>query len=559
MFSATASLRVENRHAFGLRSFAFTVSPLWEMELNTVTESPRLLVVSPTGRSEMLLEVSSPYRDVALLPGESCTVTFRYSGRCNGGIGVAPRQLASFMVEGGVLMGSDRLDFLPLIGFSPHMIEGSELKPDRHRAGASDLRRGPLWGGGGLIDVTAAVRIPEEYRANLPGSLVSETVEDGWRTLRWKTDRPISEDFHIVAGRWAETKGQRSSVWHSPKHAQNIPSIIEALDAARESYSQWFGDYPWRELRLSEFPGLSDYAQSGDTNIVFSESMGFRALQTNDLDAAFAVTAHEAAHQWWGGQVLPGTGANILSEGLAQYATIRLIGERRGARMQQAFLRDLEEQYLLLRDPSTEEALSDFDDGSPDSHTLLYHRAGWVFWMLAQRMGFEASDVAHRQFVARFSDRHAFPVLEDYIDCMRSHVDPRVVDAFSGQWLKRQTVAQYAIKVLDSRPFAGGWRTTVQVVDLGATGGQVEVAITNGVARWGAGKSETPDFRSAIRTVSFDASDTAQLTVDTAFEAREAIVDPNVKILQIGRSSAVARIGTSSRSPHEGAALADEG
>jgi hypothetical protein len=131
-------------------------------------------------------------------------------------------------------MASDRLDFLPLIGFVPEMIEGNDLKPDRHRAGASDSRRGPLWGGGGLIDVTAAVRIPEEYRANLPGSLVSETVEDGWRTLRWKTDRPISEDFHIVAGRWAETKGQRSSVWHSPKHAQNVPSIIEALDAARE-------------------------------------------------------------------------------------------------------------------------------------------------------------------------------------------------------------------------------------------------------------------------------------------------------------------------------------
>jgi hypothetical protein len=179
--------------------------------------------------------------------------------------------------------------------------------------------------------------------------------------------------------------------------------------------------------------------------------------------------------------------------------------------------------------------------------------------MLAQRMGFEASDVAHRQFVARFADRHAFPVLKDYIDCMRSHVDPRVVDAFSAQWLERRAVAQYAIKLLDCRPIAGGWRTTVQVVDLGATGGQVEVAITNGVARWGAGKGEVPDYRSEVRAVSFDGSDTAQLTVDTAFEAREAIVDPDVKILQVGRAAAVARIGTSSRSPHEPAALADEG
>jgi hypothetical protein len=541
-FWATASLRVENRHAFALRSFAFTVSPLWRLESTTVSDGPSGLEILHTGRSTMLLEARDPLGDVALRPGEACTITFHYRGYCTGGIGTTPRQLNTFMVEGGVLMASNTLDFLPLVGFFPELIEGSVLRPDRCRAGAAGSPRGPLFGGGGLVDIAAEVRIPADYRANLPGTLVSESVVGGWRVLRWKTDRPVSDIFHIVAGRWIETKGQRCSVWHSAEHGQNVPSMVEALDAARESYSQWFGEYPWRELRLSEFPGLSDYAQSGDTNIVFSESMGFRALCTDDLDAAFTVTAHEAAHQWWGGLIVPGTGGNVLSEGLAQYATIRLVAQRRGMRMQQSFLRRLEEQYLATRDPSTEEPLSVFDDGSPDAHTLLYHRAGWVFWMLAQRMGYEASDAAHRQFVSEFADRRAFPVLGDYINCMRRHADPRMIDAFSAQWFDSPTVAHYNLKVLASIPHSNGWRTTVQVTDLGDTGDPVEVAITNGMPRWGAGDIEATGFRSETALVSFTDSNPAEITVETEFEPREAIIDPNVKILQVGRAAAVAKI-----------------
>jgi hypothetical protein len=64
------------------------------------------------------------------------------------------------------------------------------------------------------------------------------------------------------------------------------------------------------------------------------------------------------------------------------------------------------------------------------------------------------------------------------------------------------------------------------------------------VPRWGAGPGQAPDYRSEIGLASFDGSDTAEITVNTAFEARQAIVDPNVKILQVGRAAAVARIGT---------------
>jgi hypothetical protein len=68
------------------------------------------------------------------------------------------------------------------------------------------------------------------------------------------------------------------------------------------------------------------------------------------------------------------------------------------------------------------------------------------------------------------------------------------------------------------------------------------VAITNGMPRWGAGDSEAMGFRSETALVSFTDSNPAEITVETDFEPREAIIDPNVKILQVGRAAAVAKI-----------------
>jgi len=51
-------------------------------------------------------------------------------------------------------------------------------------------------------------------------------------------------------------------------------------------------------------------------------------------EAAFVVTAHEAAHQWWGNLLVPGKGpgGNVLAEGMAHFSTILLCEQVRGPR-----------------------------------------------------------------------------------------------------------------------------------------------------------------------------------------------------------------------------------
>jgi hypothetical protein len=544
-FTAKTKLHLRNEHDHALQSFAITTSPYWEVSKLACTGVPRPVTMWPSDISGMLWTARTigGAGAPALEPGETCVIDCEYECPTYRLLGREPSDPWIIMLEGGILLNSLELDFLPIVGFNEAIGAPLDLKPFRPEAGDGLAPTRPFFGSGRPIEVDAIVRIPEEYRANLPGVLESDSVAGGWRTMHWKTDKPVSELFHIVAGRWVETKGARSSIWHSPQHSRNVPSMVSALDGAREHYSRWFGEYPWKELRVSEFPGLLDYAQSGETNIVFSESMGFRALATRDVDAAFAVTAHEAAHQWWGGMLIPGEGpgGNILSEGLAQYSAARLIGVLRGERMRQSFMRQLEYSYIELRDPDSEDTLAEFDDGSPDAYTLLYHKGGWVFWMLANEFGYEASDRAHRAFIAENRDRRDHPLLADYLRTMGSYaVDDRRFEQFVEDWFESTRVGHYQIEALDSRQIpsrSGWWRTTVRVSNIGGVRMPIDVAFTNGEDRWSV--HGDADFHEERMRVTIRPGDAFDLTVETPFEPREAIVDPDVCVLQVGRSAAV--------------------
>jgi hypothetical protein len=191
--------------------------------------------------------------------------------------------------------------FMPVLGFMEQVGETDKntTEPKRYRR---DYYRGITRGGYGATSwfpARIAVTGPEAYMLNSVGVCTSNTVKDGWRTQVWQTDHP-AKILNIVCGRWSVKQGEQSTVYYYPGHKYNVDEISSTLDAARHWYSQWFTPYPWRELKLSEFPGLAGYAQGFGTDITFSENIGFLTRNTAQTDATFLVTAHETAHQWWG-------------------------------------------------------------------------------------------------------------------------------------------------------------------------------------------------------------------------------------------------------------------
>ena len=160
-----------------------------------------------------------------------------------------------------------------------------------------------------------------------------------------RTIRSASSTSWPVAGKCRE--GQHTKVFYDERHPYNVEEMGLALDSAYTYYSQWFRPYPWQELKLSEFANLATYAQGFPTNITFSEGIGFLTEDKPGANAAFLVTAHEAAHQWWGNLLVPGRGpgGNVLSEGGAHFSTGLLIEQVKGLGGRIEFFDGIEKSY----------------------------------------------------------------------------------------------------------------------------------------------------------------------------------------------------------------------
>jgi len=265
-----------------------------------------------------------------------------------------------------------------------------------------------------VVPARIAVTGPEAYTLNSVGVCTSNTVKDGWRTQVWQTDHP-AKILNIVCGRWAVKRGAQSTVYYYPGHKYNVDEISSTLDAARHWYSQWFTPYPWRELKLSEFPGLAGYAQGFGTDITFSENIGFLTRNTAQTDATFLVTAHETAHQWWGNILTPANGPNgdFLSEGAAHFSTMLLFEQVKGPRGRMEFAKGIEARYNDRRRPDDERPMYDVDGKRRYDTTVIYDRGGWVFWMIYDFLGHERAMQAYHHFFQTWSTSRDHPALQD--------------------------------------------------------------------------------------------------------------------------------------------------
>ena len=105
--------------------------------------------------------------------------------------------------------------------------------------------------------------------------------------------------------------------------------------------------------------GARHLARGNATNIFFSEGSGaVPALRTPEADPAFAIAAHEAAHQWWGHIMAPGEGPGgiVLAEGAANFSTLMLLEQMRGFQPRMSFATRWRATYGERRQPEHGEA-----------------------------------------------------------------------------------------------------------------------------------------------------------------------------------------------------------
>ncbi len=488
-----------------------------------------------------------------LPPGGTLRLGFRYEGTLLPGVSRngGPVELGEFITPAGGVVTGRNSDFVPVIKYDP-AIGASPVIPEEARTRAHQPRTFPPgWYRGETqaeldrSSFTHRIRInlPAEFLASSTGSMAANEVKAGRRTMLWVTDYPVRV-FNLTFGRWKQRRGSQGTVVnYHPGHTHNLDSMIEAMDGARRYYSEWFYPYPWKELRLNEFPNLAQYGRGNATNIFFSEGIGFLTRRTPDDDAAFLIAAHEAAHSWWGHVIQDGEGPGgvVMSEGTAHFATMLLIGKLRGPQERMGFATRMETGYAELRQPSDEKPLNGTYRFRPGDTTVIYDKGGWVFWMLMQRMGWQPFLDGVHDYFRIYHNNPDHPVIEDFVAVMRRRApDPAAFDDFSRQWFFDTVIPEYHLTDATKREDGAAWEVAVKVRNAGTGRMPVDIAAAAG-PRFGDGGRISPEYRDVRATVVLGAGEEALVRLRCPFEPERVVVDPDVKVMQLERNAAVLR------------------
>jgi ABC-type transport system involved in multi-copper enzyme maturation permease subunit len=257
-----------------------------------------------------------------------------------------------------------------------------------------------------LMDFEATVSTDADQIAIAPGDLVDERTEGDRRVFHYKAAAPIPKFFAFQSARYAVRRDRWNDVaievYYHPTHTYNVDRMVDGVKKSLAYLTTNISPYQHRVVRIVEFPRYARLAASFPNTIPFSESIGFIArLDGPDaIDYPFMVTTHEVAHQWFGYQVLGADvqGSSMLSESLAQYASLMVLRQEYGAAAMRRFLRYELDRYLRGRGGELidEQPLA-LVENQPYIH---YAKGSLAFYALQDAIGEAKVNEALRRYVA---------------------------------------------------------------------------------------------------------------------------------------------------------------
>ncbi|GMQ31703.1 ABC transporter permease/M1 family aminopeptidase [Algoriphagus confluentis] len=372
-----------------------------------------------------------------LQPGDTLSLVIqtnkKFSGTPNSGFG---REV----VRNGTFISN----VLPFLGYDPTIELESEADRNTYGlppkledlpshgdpVGESTLLYSP---NSDLISFEAVVSTVPNQIAVAPGYLQKEWIKDGRRYFHYIQDTPIQAFFSFVSAEYKVLKDSvklpdgklvNLEIFHHPSHTYNLDRFLAAYKDGLAYFSETYGDYQFRQMRLLEYPRYSGFAQSFPNTIPFTESFGWLAdfKSPDDFDYVYFVTAHELAHQWWGHQVMPNftLGSNVISESLAEFSALVLTERRYGKNNMKRFLKEELDNYLSGRAFESKRENTFIHANRPYQ---FYNKGSLILYGLRDLIGANAMDSALFAFNKEFRLREhpPFPGSNDlyrYLDAV---------------------------------------------------------------------------------------------------------------------------------------------
>ncbi len=193
----------------------------------------------------------------------------------------------------------------------------------------------PFWNEAGIY--TARIAVPEEQQLITPAGVQSETrLADGWKRITYQSF--TGRDYTILcSAHYCKTTEQfqlkdgRSitiNIYTTKVHMAMARKMIPIAEHALQTYSRWFGPYPYEQFTITE----SYFGWNGNecAGLVMIDERVFDMPQVG-IGYIEYLLSHEICHQWWYNILgTNGYSETFMDEGPATFFTHKMLDQRRG-------------------------------------------------------------------------------------------------------------------------------------------------------------------------------------------------------------------------------------
>jgi aminopeptidase N len=265
----------------------------------------------------------------------------------------------------------------------------------------------------------------------------------------------------VLEDRWNDVALR---IFHHPGHTYDLDRTMRSMKASLEYFTRAYGPYPYSQLRVVEVPRYSGFGRAHPGTIAFTEDYFLSRVNDGDVDQPFYGTAHEIAHQWWGGMArgarLPGAG--FLSESLANYSAMMVVENEYGAEAARTVYDFQMNRYLRGRAVQSDEVpLLDVEDQPYNA----YRKGAIAMYTLRDHIGEEAVNAALQRYVTTFRDAGPpYPTSRDLYAELRA-ATPDSLQSLLEDWFETVTLWDVKTERVVFEPTATGeYAVTLDVV-----------------------------------------------------------------------------------------------
>lgn len=315
-------------------------------------------------------------------------------------------------------------DILPRIGyqFIEHELPMTDSTVHKHNNYHRDAD---------VLNIRTRISTSEDQTAIAPGQLIKQELRNNRNYYEYKTAHPVKFNFSFHSAKFKILREKYGDVeielFCTKRHENNASLMMDGLKASLDYNTKRFGEYPYDQIRIVEFPHTErGYSATLTTNNIPTSEVLFNInaeLMADKIILPFYVMAHELTHEWFGNQVAPADaeGSKMLTESITEYITLCIYRDCFGDEIAANFLEVQNKRYERGRNRE-KRGESPLYKVRGEQQYLAYGKGAIAFYAIAQVIGADKMDLILSEYVNKYKNEiKNYPTTADLILIFKKH------------------------------------------------------------------------------------------------------------------------------------------